>query len=375
MEQKYASQEQIRRFREELAERLQPAFVVEESSRRLVYVNDVIRRRLGDVTGQTCYKVFWNKDEPCAFCPERQKPGQSYQWECFDKQDKRAYKICTTWETVDQQLYRLSMAADASDIMELNRSVVDYLWLMQQLSELQIRILDDQSHILETVVKFLCQHFRAQQVGALRRGTQHTQCLLYKLGGEILPVSETLPPADQEETLTVLNETCTFYFYGIKNAAEWQESRTIILNVVKLYLENELLMRRIAWENEHDRATLLRNRAAFRRDCLTKYGALPELSIIFLDIDHLKEVNDTHGHDMGDRLICKAANVLLEIEDDSVCAYRMGGDEFVVACAFGREQAEELLGDHSEKTGREQPAYAHALHQHFQGPCLCKRGV
>lgn len=172
---------------------------------------------------------------------------------------------------------------------------------------------------------------------------------MYQLGGEVLPVGETLPPADQEETLTVLNETCTFYFYGIKNAAEWQESRTIILNVVKLYLENELLMRRIAWENEHDRATLLRNRAAFRRDCLTKYGALPELSIIFLDIDHLKEVNDTHGHDMGDRLICKAANVLLEIEDDSVCAYRMGGDEFVVACAFGREQAEELLGTIQKK--------------------------
>ncbi|MBA1432556.1 MAG: GGDEF domain-containing protein [Epsilonproteobacteria bacterium] len=53
-------------------------------------------------------------------------------------------------------------------------------------------------------------------------------------------------------------------------------------------------------------------------------------ALLFLDLDHFKEVNDTYGHDIGDKLLQEAANrVLPYIRTEDVFA-RIGGDEFVL---------------------------------------------
>jgi len=52
--------------------------------------------------------------------------------------------------------------------------------------------------------------------------------------------------------------------------------------------------------------------------------------LIYIDLDGLKEINDTQGHDAGDRLIVSAAKVLQESFRDSDVVGRIGGDEFVV---------------------------------------------
>jgi len=57
------------------------------------------------------------------------------------------------------------------------------------------------------------------------------------------------------------------------------------------------------------------------------------LSVIMIDIDHFKAVNDNHGHDMGDLVLRETANVLRNTvrKGDVVC--RLGGEEFLVICA------------------------------------------
>ena len=54
------------------------------------------------------------------------------------------------------------------------------------------------------------------------------------------------------------------------------------------------------------------------------------VSILFLDVDDMKRVNDTHGHQAGDRLLRELAALLGESCRDSDIVARYGGDEFVV---------------------------------------------
>lgn len=89
---------------------------------------------------------------------------------------------------------------------------------------------------------------------------------------------------------------------------------------------------RIMYERDHDLLTGLLNRRAFLD--YTKYHAAgDELKIgamMFWDLDNLKYVNDTYGHDYGDRYLIKAAEILSQFEAHHAIVARMSGDEFFV---------------------------------------------
>jgi len=55
-----------------------------------------------------------------------------------------------------------------------------------------------------------------------------------------------------------------------------------------------------------------------------------ELTVVMLDIDKFKEVNDNYGHDIGDDVIIAIANNLLEMTRKSDLACRFGGEEFIL---------------------------------------------
>jgi len=54
------------------------------------------------------------------------------------------------------------------------------------------------------------------------------------------------------------------------------------------------------------------------------------LSVLMLDIDYFKSINDRYGHDIGDRVIVEIANILRYMAREADLAARMGGEEFVV---------------------------------------------
>ncbi len=53
------------------------------------------------------------------------------------------------------------------------------------------------------------------------------------------------------------------------------------------------------------------------------------IAVMFVDLDHFKEVNDSFGHPVGDTLIKEVANRLMEIAPSALVS-RVGGDEFTL---------------------------------------------
>jgi diguanylate cyclase (GGDEF)-like protein/PAS domain S-box-containing protein len=85
---------------------------------------------------------------------------------------------------------------------------------------------------------------------------------------------------------------------------------------------------------QHDALTDLPNRAVLK-DRLTQSMAMAhrhgqQLAVLFLDLDSFKQVNDSLGHDVGDRLLRCVAQRLLACVRSSDTVSRVGGDEFVV---------------------------------------------
>ena len=80
---------------------------------------------------------------------------------------------------------------------------------------------------------------------------------------------------------------------------------------------------------KHDTLTTLRNRSYFNDEVerLTRRGPWP-VSVVALDLNGLKAVNDERGHAAGDALLRRAGEVLAKAVDTGECAARIGGDEF-----------------------------------------------
>ena len=84
-----------------------------------------------------------------------------------------------------------------------------------------------------------------------------------------------------------------------------------------------------------DYATGLRNRPGISQFIDEKLEGGENISLINLDLDNFKKINDLHGHEGGDEMLKEVANRLVAVTpEQSVCA-RLGGDEFAVLL-FGK---------------------------------------
>jgi len=117
---------------------------------------------------------------------------------------------------------------------------------------------------------------------------------------------------------------------------------------VTLLVENiNTAKNRIRALSDRDELTSLYNMRAFTRLAEQEHDAASrtdrKYSILMVDIEHLKAINDTYGHEAGSRAVKLVAEALLRLTRSTDVVARYGGDEFIVLLAgVDKEVAEEV---------------------------------
>ena len=114
---------------------------------------------------------------------------------------------------------------------------------------------------------------------------------------------------------------------------------------MELYRDMTGYSKALKAEKERDGLTGLYNKGKFMA-MKPLFARQDRIAVFNMDVNNLKRMNDTYGHEAGDRLIKKAADSLRRIEARNVLAFRVGGDEFLaVALHVSRDEAEKLRSD------------------------------
>lgn len=118
-------------------------------------------------------------------------------------------------------------------------------------------------------------------------------------------------------------------------------------------------------ESGRDAQTQLLNRrflpAVLSREVELSRDSQEQFSVLMIDVDHFKSINDRYGHDAGDRVLERVAQVLSAHTRSGDFAFRYGGEEFLLVCV---EQTEEQALRTAEKIREEVAAQVIPLSNH-----------
>ncbi len=156
-------------------------------------------------------------------------------------------------------------------------------------------------------------------------------------------------PGDAELRVTGMRtgEQYHLVMSGVGLPATARDAATILVTAVDVSERKkaEAAMHHMA---HHDALTGLPNRSLFLQRIefslseTTRSGSY--MAVLFLDLDHFKDVNDTLGHPVGDELLIQVSQRLLNCARGSDTVARLGGDEFAILCSNLKspDQAAEL---------------------------------
>lgn len=154
------------------------------------------------------------------------------------------------------------------------------------------------------------------------------------LAGDGTPIASlcVIDSKPRPDGLTPIEETTLRTLAGQVEAL--LELRRLVLEREAQVIAQSRLSERLRYVAEHDDLTGLPRRDLFQRRIAEAMGIARRTGtravMLFIDVDHFKQVNDSLGHDSGDALLCGFAQRLRSALRHNDTAARLGGDEFGV---------------------------------------------
>ena len=120
-----------------------------------------------------------------------------------------------------------------------------------------------------------------------------------------------------------------------------EEFRFLARTYNQIFEANRARREKLVFDAAHDKLTSLYNRSGY--DVLMAKTDWSSSALLVLDVDLFKNVNDSFGHEMGDRVLAWVAAVLRDNfrSEDYVC--RIGGDEFTVIMQRAKKEHKDLI--------------------------------
>ncbi|NDV20281.1 diguanylate cyclase [Pseudodesulfovibrio sp. JC047] len=150
----------------------------------------------------------------------------------------------------------------------------------------------------------------------------------------------TMPLTAGHETFGCLSLLCE---PGYRLGKDQVETFRSAVNHIGLALRNALTFKEVQRRADHDGLTRLFNRHTFEERLVyeikrrRRYNH--DLSLLMVDLDHFKQINDSYGHKAGDLVLQKIGDILTTSFRTTDLAARYGGEEFVVLLPHTSEEA------------------------------------
>lgn len=110
------------------------------------------------------------------------------------------------------------------------------------------------------------------------------------------------------------------------------EFRFLARTYNRMYEETKAQTEQLAFEVQHDKLTGVYNRSGY--EYLMEQPDLAITALLLVDVDKFKSVNDTYGHQAGDRALVRVADALQNSFRNNAFVCRIGGDEFAVILQY-----------------------------------------
>ena len=150
----------------------------------------------------------------------------------------------------------------------------------------------------------------------------------------VLAILSYYENAYKEEHIQLLNSLASFLAIAIDNSRNYEKVNILNKIIQEEKVELEAANKKITQLATHDNLTGLANRRVFNE---ILEGAMEQakrrdetLAILFIDLDNFKPVNDTWGHNTGDKVLVEIAGRLKSSLRSSDSVARIGGDEFLI---------------------------------------------
>jgi len=131
-----------------------------------------------------------------------------------------------------------------------------------------------------------------------------------------------------EEELSGIEAALTALLYPIRNALRYHAALQTALRDPLTGTGN-----RIALDN------------ALRRECQLAERYAQSVSLLVLDIDHFKLINDNHGHSVGDQVLQLVAERIHNVTRETDMTFRYGGEEFVVVLSITDREGAAIIAE------------------------------